>query len=309
MPELSIIVPVYKVEPYLPKCIDSILAQTFTDFELILIDDGSPDRCGEICDEYAKKDSRIVVIHQKNQGVSAARNAGLDAAQGEYIGFVDADDWLEPEMYKSLMDRLLETGCDLVGCTYYHDNTAPTQRAEDELRFPDSRALLFDLYTKPSKMSGSCCIKLFRRSVIGSVRFIVGMTAWEDLVFLQNCYLHDPVSAVRLAKPLYHYRSNAESATNNTLNIRYGRQDFQRYVFSVLEQTDQAYANKALTYFLDSSIQLISQYRKSSEQNLMRKRVRQVKRHIFYWVLRGTLQRRLSSQERNRFLMDGVIKA
>ena len=92
MPELSIIVPVYKVEPYLPKCIDSILAQTFSDFELILIDDGSPDRCGEICDEYAARDDRVVVIHRENRGVSAARNAGLDAARGEYIGFVDSDD-------------------------------------------------------------------------------------------------------------------------------------------------------------------------------------------------------------------------
>lgn len=99
MPTLSIIVPVYKVEPYLHRCVDSILAQTFTDFELILVDDGSPDNCGAICDEYAAKDSRILVIHKENGGLSDARNAGLDIAKGEYIGFVDSDDYISPQMY------------------------------------------------------------------------------------------------------------------------------------------------------------------------------------------------------------------
>ena len=113
MPELSIIVPVYKVEPYLRRCIDSILAQTFRDFELILIDDGSPDNCGAICDEYAAKDSRIIVIHQKNQGVSAARNAGLDIAKGTYLGFVDSDDWIEPEMYETMIATAKEKQVDV----------------------------------------------------------------------------------------------------------------------------------------------------------------------------------------------------
>ena len=89
---VSIIVPIYKVESYLPKCIDSILVQTYTDFELILVDDGSPDNCGIICDAYAEKDKRVRVIHQKNAGVSAARNAGIEAAKGEYISFIDGDD-------------------------------------------------------------------------------------------------------------------------------------------------------------------------------------------------------------------------
>ena len=97
MCKFSVIVPVYKVETYLPRCIESILNQTVTDFELILIDDGSPDCSGEICDAYAAKDSRIRVIHQKNGGVSKARNAGLDIAQGEYIVFVDSDDWVDAD--------------------------------------------------------------------------------------------------------------------------------------------------------------------------------------------------------------------
>ena len=104
MPRLSVIVPVYNVETFLPACIDSILSQTFRDLELILIDDGSPDACGRICDKYAEKDTRVRVIHQENRGVSAARNAGLQIASGEYIGFVDPDDWITPEMYAMLLE-------------------------------------------------------------------------------------------------------------------------------------------------------------------------------------------------------------
>ena len=116
MPQISIIVPVYNVEPYLRKCIDSILAQTFTDFECILIDDGSPDNCPAICDEYAAKDSRIIVIHQKNAGVSAARNAGLDIARGEWIGFVDSDDWCDPGMFEFLLGNAEKHHADISIC-------------------------------------------------------------------------------------------------------------------------------------------------------------------------------------------------
>jgi len=108
MPLISIIVPIYKVEKYLCRCIDSILAQTFTDFECILIDDGSPDNCPEICDGYAAKDSRIVVIHQKNAGESAARNAGLDVAKGEWIGFVDGDDFCDHNMFQVLYENAIK---------------------------------------------------------------------------------------------------------------------------------------------------------------------------------------------------------
>ena len=102
MPEISIIVPVYKVEAYLQTCIDSILAQTFQDFELILVDDGSPDNCPVICDEAARKDPRVRVLHQQNAGISAARNAGLKIAQGNWLGFVDSDDFVAPEFYETL---------------------------------------------------------------------------------------------------------------------------------------------------------------------------------------------------------------
>ena len=102
---ISVIIPVYKTESYLERCIDSVLAQTWTNLQIIAVDDGSPDRSGAILDEYAKRDPRVTVIHQKNKGVSAARNAGLAAASGDYIGFVDSDDALEPDMYEVLIPR------------------------------------------------------------------------------------------------------------------------------------------------------------------------------------------------------------
>ena len=105
-PEISVIVPVYRVEKYLNDCIDSILAQTFTDFELILVDDGSPDGCPALCDAAAAKDSRIRVIHQKNRGLSGARNAGLDAAEGEWIAFVDSDDMLLPQALEQVAGEI-----------------------------------------------------------------------------------------------------------------------------------------------------------------------------------------------------------
>lgn len=105
---ISIIVPIYKVEKYLNRCIDSILNQSYKNIEVILVDDGSPDNCGKICDEYLLKDNRIRVIHKENGGLSSARNAGLDIATGDYIGFVDSDDWIEPKMYETLIENVIK---------------------------------------------------------------------------------------------------------------------------------------------------------------------------------------------------------
>lgn len=118
MPEISIIVPVYKAEKYLPQCIESILAQTFTDFELILVDDGSPDDSGAICDTYSEKDNRIKVIHQDNAGVSAARNAALDIARGKYIMFCDSDDWVEPDWCKCMYEAIQTPNVVMAVCGY-----------------------------------------------------------------------------------------------------------------------------------------------------------------------------------------------
>jgi len=123
-PLISVIVPVYKVEPYLRKCVDSIIAQTYTNLEIILVDDGSPDNCGKICDEYAEKDSRIKVVHKENGGLSDARNAGLDIMQGEYVAFVDSDDWVLSNYVKDMHENLMKYDADISvsGIIYVYEN-------------------------------------------------------------------------------------------------------------------------------------------------------------------------------------------
>lgn len=117
--KISVIVPVYKTEGLLDRCVESIVGQTYKNLEIILVDDGSPDNCPAMCDEWAEKDSRIRVIHKENGGVSSARNAALDIATGDYIGFVDSDDWIEPEMYSSLIQKISESGKNIALCSYY----------------------------------------------------------------------------------------------------------------------------------------------------------------------------------------------
>lgn len=164
MPEISIIVPVYKAEPYLHRCVDSILAQTFTDFELILVDDGSPDNCGAICDEYALTDKRLKVIHQSNCGAAAARNVGIDAAEGAYIAFCDSDDIVSPMW----LDRMVR----LAG-----DKVLPIGAyCEDEKQLGTEKKLIVDPgkeYSRESYytfnrtgLAGYLCNALYRRDII-----------------------------------------------------------------------------------------------------------------------------------------------
>lgn len=114
-PKLSIIVPVFRVEKFLARCVDSILTQTYRNIEVILVDDGSPDNCPRICDDYSRVDTRVRVIHKLNGGLCSARNAGLDVANGDYITFVDSDDWIEPDAYLGLMSKCIEYQADIVG--------------------------------------------------------------------------------------------------------------------------------------------------------------------------------------------------
>ena len=141
MKKISIIVPIYNIEKYLPRCLESILAQTYKNIEVILVDDGSVDNSGMIADTYARNDQRIIVIHQVNKGVSAARNAGLDLATGDYIGFVDGDDYIEPDMYEILMRIIDEQQVDIAHCGYqmvypsridYYYNTREKQKMNRE---------------------------------------------------------------------------------------------------------------------------------------------------------------------------------
>ena len=214
MPRLSVIVPVYKVEAYLPACIDSILSQTARDLELILIDDGSPDNCGRICDEYAARDPRVLVIHQENRGVSAARNAGLRAASGDFIGFVDPDDWIMPEMLAALLEAAREKDAQIAVCgfTFCDEKGDPLYTQAVPEGSYDREALLLSIYGMPNRLHGSMCNKLFSRGLLDGLWFDESVTIGEDWLMLYECYCRTD-RAVTVPECFYYVRGRSGSAT------------------------------------------------------------------------------------------------
>lgn len=222
MPTLSVIVPVYNTEKYLRECIDSILAQTFTDFELILVDDGSTDGCGAICDEYAKQDERIRVIHQENGGVTSARKAAMRIANGQWISFVDSDDWLDPVMYDVMLTNAANCAAWVVICDAILEfpgkaETAGNLAAEG---FYDKAAMVQKIYPtmimdfeyRRPGMGGWLINKIFEKSLLEKVFWSVE----DSFVFSEDalcCYaaLLECEGIYVIHSPLYHYRQHSES--------------------------------------------------------------------------------------------------
>ena len=203
-PKISVIVPVYKAENYLYRCIDSILAQTFKDWELLLIDDGSPDNSGEICDEYVRKDTRIRVFHKENGGVSSARQKGLDKAVGEYTIHADPDDWVEPTMLEELYKKAKEDDADMVICDFFSEYKSERIICKQEPKECIAETILRQMFSQ--QLHGSCWNKLVRRSCYSkfNVKFPKNIIRWEDLYVVCLLLTH-PIRCSYLPKPLYHY--------------------------------------------------------------------------------------------------------
>ncbi len=225
MPLISVIVPVYKVEAYLPACVDSILSQTFSDFELILVDDGSPDACGAMCDGYAREDSRIHVIHQENGGLSAARNAGLDVAKGEYVTFVDSDDVIAPDCLQNMMETANQAEADIVTGNFVefsdNSNMAGVWKSSErnaDYRVVSRRDACEALYTGKIAIPINACGKLYKVETVGSLRFPVGRIH-EDQAFVPRAIYASSRIAI-LNKAIYGYRYNEEGITHSTFSNR-----------------------------------------------------------------------------------------
>ena len=201
--KLSIIVPVYKVEEYLGECVDSLLSQTIDDYEIILVDDGSPDNSGKIADEYAAANPNMIrVLHIDNGGQGRARNFALDIAKGDFVGFVDSDDWVTHDMYEKMYTRAAETGADVVVCDFME-------------RFADGRESMLPASLQDNWLgsAGSSCNKIFRRSLVGALRFPVGLW-YEDFYFSAVMLLRSKHTEF-IAEPLYIYRRGQESTMHN----------------------------------------------------------------------------------------------
>jgi len=224
-PLVSIIVPVYRVEAYLAKCIDSIRAQTLRDFELILIDDGSPDNCGAMCDRYAAEDARIRVVHQSNQGLAAVRNAGLREVTGRFVGFVDSDDWIEPDMYEVLVRQIERDASDIAICSIWN---GPEDRQSAAHRSGSIQVLERDQFVRMISedvvITNHVPNKLFRRELLTGSYFEEGRY-FEDIFFFTT--LLPRVSKVSYVDaPKYHYvqRHDGISGSNKPAS-RWDRYD------------------------------------------------------------------------------------
>ena len=222
-PKISIIVPVYKAEKYLCKCVDSLLAQTFTDFEVLLIDDGSPDDSGKICDEYSIKDRRIRVFHKENEGVASARQMGIDNAKGEYTIHVDPDDWVEPEMLKDLYSNAIEEDADMVICDYFSNTGKKQKYVQQKPSDLNHEIVLRDLF---QHLHGSCWNKLVKRFCFSrySVKYIANIDRREDLLVNLQLLLN-PIKIAYVNQAYYHYE---QEVNENTLSRQFRFIDYQR---------------------------------------------------------------------------------
>lgn len=229
---VSIIVPIYKVESYLPKCIDSILVQTYTDFELILVDDGSPDNCGIICDAYAEKDKRVRVIHQKNAGVSAARNAGIEAAKGEYISFIDGDDYVEKNFLEQALMQFTGT-VDLVCFGYRSVNETDSElgrwvHKKEDFRL-DTEELRCDFVADQLlryRVSWEVWNKVFRRNIIleNGIRFADNHENFAEDQLFCVCYCLYAKCILCIPDVLYNYVIHVDSIMAKRKGKSYLRQ-------------------------------------------------------------------------------------
>lgn len=218
-PAVSVIVPIYKADNTLLRCLDSLKAQTFQNFEVLMIDDGSPDRCGEIIDVYAEQDARFKAFHKENGGVSSARQFGIDHAQGEYTIHADPDDWVEPTMLEDLYRKAKEDDVDMVICDYYINTKGKDTYVNQRPTSLDCNRLLQELFIR---LHGSCWNKLIRRNLFieFNVTFPLGLSFCEDLYVICALLLNGcRVGYVRQA--YYHYERN----NNNSLSRRYSEKE------------------------------------------------------------------------------------
>lgn len=217
-PLISVIVPVYKVEPFLPKCVASIREQTYQNLEIILVDDGSPDNCGAMCDAFAREDSRIKVIHKPNGGLSDARNAGIEIAQGEYLGFVDSDDWIEPDMYASLLELALAEDVKLVcGGRYdvYGESDCRRGLCPEKTEVISGQTLAKRIFVWEG-IDSAAWDKLYHCSLFRQIRYPLGKIC-EDLPVTYRIGL-DAQRIGMLAKPVYNYFHRPGSITTSKMS-------------------------------------------------------------------------------------------
>lgn len=247
---ISIIVPIYNIVAYLSQCLDSLINQTFAELEIILVDDGSTDGCGELCDSYGRRDPRIVVLHKENGGLVSARKAGLKAASGQYIAYVDGDDWVEPDMCEQMYSIMTEQDVDVVLCGHYEDTGNVRKEVFHDV--PEGRygkqELLEFVYPQMASRETffQCgilpmlCIKLFRRECVERFQLAVDerIVMGEDAACVWPCLLNVD-SIYVMHQCLYHYRQSTSSMIKKRPKMELEREQFQVLYRTVLQSLKQ----------------------------------------------------------------------
>ena len=217
---ISVIVPVYNVESFLERCVDSLINQTYQDLEIVLVNDGSTDSSGQLCDKLKEKDPRIVVVHKENGGLSSARNAGIAVAKGDYFGFVDSDDYIEPDMYETMLNAILAHGKDIACCGREIDIFG--QRTKNEFTLPQqkvySREEAIEAVLYLQEMDVSACDKLYARHIFDDISYPVGKISEDAAIIFQ--ILEKANGVVHVGKPFYHYIFRKNSISKACYNER-----------------------------------------------------------------------------------------
>ena len=262
-PLISVIIPVYNVEKYLHRCLDSVIAQTYQNLEIICVDDGSVDESGKICDQYAVRDARIKVIHQENQGLSAARNRGLDAAEGEYISFVDSDDYILEDMYKKMLDKLLNYNVDLCVCQWQYEFSDGRQVVKkkniDPTIYGRKTSLEFARFLYRGNSENGVVVaawnKLYRRALLDTIHFegrIHEDDAFNGRIMAKN------ISVYVMEEQFYVYAQNGDSLTNKPfsankfffLDVLAERRELFKSDAFIRQETELLYCNMYIEYCL-----------------------------------------------------------
>ena len=264
---VSVIVPVYNVESFLEHCVTSLLEQTYSNIEIILIDDGSTDSSGEMCDKWYEKDARIKVVHQRNKGLSAARNTGLDMAKGEYICFVDSDDFVTKEHIHLLVAAIEKTGSDFAFCDFASSKLAESSEKITSalLMTPEKcKAWLTNPISREYVLMVSSCNKLYKRDIFKDYRFEFGKFHEDE--FLVNRLVFNTTKAVYLPVKSYVYRNNDESITGKEnaghLNHLHAIDAYEKRVKLALENGDEDFAEITFKWAL---LKLAKFYKDGSE--------------------------------------------
>lgn len=249
---ISVVVPVYKVEKYIHRCVDSIIAQSFSDFDIVLVDDGSPDNCGKICDEYALKDNRIHVIHKENGGLSDARNAGIDWAfensNSEWLTFIDSDDWIHSKYLEALYNAVKKSGCEISICGF--EETEGNNPNVDEERLQPIMVYTEEFFCEKNVNAIVAWGKLYKKELFREICYPVGKLHEDEFTTYKLIFMYERLSFVD--QPLYFYFINPEGITKREWNPR--RLDVMEALENQIEFFKMHGFNDAFLYSLRSIV-------------------------------------------------------